>query len=125
MAALRFSVFLFFLISGCSQAASKIEVTIENNLSSCIKLDDTEVVYNAGIPMLEISYQQLKAISQCGCKSAISQYSSQLEMEGYNSSLLTAKLIFEADKFNIPLATSESIIGDYNVLLSFSCAMPD
>lgn len=125
MAELRYSVLLIFMISACSQATSNTKISIKNQLSSCIKIDSTEVVYKGDIPMLEISHQQLRSTSQCGCKSAISQYSTELEMDGYNSSLLTAKLTFKAENFIIPLATSKEIIGNYSVLVNFSCALPD
>ena len=125
MAELKYSLLLLFVISACSQATSSTKITINNKLSNCIKIDKTAVVYQGGMPMLEISHQKIKTTSECGCKSAISEYSSQLEMDGYNSPLLTAKLIFEANRFKVPLATSKKIIGDYSVLVSFSCAMPD
>lgn len=125
MAELKYSVLLLFVISACSQATPKTKVTISNQLSNCIKIGNIEVVYEGDIPMLEISPQQIKTTSECGCKSAISEYSSVLNMDGYNSQLLTAKFIFGANKFKIPLATSKEIIGDYSVLVSFSCAAPD
>ncbi len=125
MAELRYSLLLVFIISACSQATASTKITINNKLSDCIQVNSTEVDYQAGIPMLEISHQKLKPISECGCRSVISEYTSELEMDGYTSSLLTAKLIFEANKFKIPLATSKKIIGDYSVLVNFSCSMPD
>ena len=125
MAELRYSFLLLFMISACSQATSNTKVSINNQLSNCIKIDNPEVIYKGGIPMLGISHQQLKSTSQCGCKSATSQYSIQLEMDGYKSELLTAKLIFREKQLIIPLATSKEIIGDYSVLVNFSCALPD
>lgn len=125
MAELRYSSLLLFMISACSQATSNTKVSINNQLSNCIKIDNPEVIYKGGIPMLGISHQQLKSTSQCGCKSAISQYSTQLEMDGYKSELLTAKLTFSEKQLIIPLATSKEIIGDYSVLVNFSCALPD
>jgi hypothetical protein len=83
------------------------KITIDNRLSNCIKIDATEVVYNDAMPMLKISHHNIQLISECGCKSAISEYSSQLEMDGYNSLLLTAKLIFSVNKLKIPLATDK------------------
>ncbi|MCP4325542.1 MAG: DUF2195 family protein [Alteromonadales bacterium] len=125
MAELRYSLLSLFLISACSQATSTTKITINNNLSNCIKIENTKVVYKDGMPMLEVSHQKIKSTSECGCKSAISEYSSQLEMDGYNSPLLNAKLIFEARNFEVPLATTKKMIGDFNVLVSFSCALPD
>ncbi len=125
MAELRYSLLLLFVISACSQATSKTKVTINNQLSSCIKFDNPEVIYEGGIPMLEVSHQQLKSTAQCGCKSAISQYSTQLEMDGYKSQLLTAKFKPSTKLLILPLATSKEIIGDYSVLVNFSCALPD
>ncbi len=125
MAELRYSLIFLFVISACSQATSNTNVTINNNLSNCIEIDNTNVVYKDGMPMLEVSYQKIKSTAECGCKSALSEYSSQLKMDGYNSPLLTAKLIFDERKLEIPLATSKKMIGDFNVLVSFSCALPD
>ena len=125
MVELRYSLLLVFMVSACSQSTSDTKVSINNQLSNCIKIDNPEVMYKSGIPMLSASYQQLKPISQCGCKSAISQYSSRLEMNGYSSKLLTAKLTFRENQLIIPLATSKEIIGDYSVLVNFSCALPD
>ena len=125
MVELRYSLLLIFMVSACSQATSETKFSINNQLSNCIKIDNPEIIYKSGIPMLSASHQQLKPTAQCGCKSAISQYSSQLEMDGYNSELLTAKLTFRENQLIIPLASSKEIIGDYSVLVNFSCALPD
>jgi len=125
MAELRHSLLLLFAISACSQATSKTKVTIDNNLSSCIMINDTKVVYIDDLPLLELSQKKIKVISECGCKSKIAEYSSQLEMDGYNSKLLNAKVIFDRKQVKIPLATDKKIIGDFNVVVTFSCSMPD
>lgn len=125
MAELRYSLFLLFFITNYSQAMQNEKVVIKNNLSECIKMGKPEITYSDNIPMLSLSYQQLKPTSECGCKSAISQYSTQLEMDGYMSPLLTAKFQFRADKLLLPLATSSMIIGNYSLLVSFSCSLPD
>jgi hypothetical protein len=126
MAELKYSVLLLFVISACSQAAPDTKITIDNELSNCIKIEQTEVIYKGELPMLKASYQQLQSTSECGCKSKISAYSSQLEMDGYNSQLMTAKFIFAEDKLlNIPIATSKQMIGNFSVLVKFSCAIPD
>ncbi|WP_076417470.1 DUF2195 family protein [Colwellia sp. UCD-KL20] len=125
MAGLKYSLLLLVLISACSQATSNTKVSINNQLSNCIKIDRSEVIYRDGIPMLGLSYKQLKPTSECGCKSAISQYTSLLEMDGYNSQLLTAKVKFGTKASMIPLTTSKDIIGDYSVLVNLSCALPD
>ena len=94
MSKFKYSVLLFLVISTYAQAVSKTEVTINNTFSNCIQIDDTRVVYSGDIPLLEISHQQIKMTSECGCKSAISEYTSELVMDGYNSKLLTAKFFW-------------------------------
>lgn len=121
----RYSLLLIFMVSACSQAAINTKVSINNQLSNCIKIDSSEVIDISGIPILSVSHQILNSTSQCGCKTAISQYSSQLVMDGYNSLLLTAKFKLSNMPLMLPLATSKEIIGDYSVLVNFSCALPD
>lgn len=125
MSKFKYSVLLFLVISTYAQAVSKTEVTINNTLSNCIQIDDTRVVYSGDIPLLEISHQQIKMTSECGCKSAISEYTSELVMDGYNSKLLTAKFSFGDGASKIPLAASQKMIDDYGVLVSFNCSAPD
>lgn len=125
MVGLKYSVLLCIVISSFAQATSKIEVTINNMLSSCIQIDDAKIVYSGDVPLLEISHQQINTTSECGCKSAISEYTSELVMDGYNSQLLTAKFSFETSPFQIPLAASQNMMGDYGVLVSFNCSAPN
>ncbi|MBL4798111.1 MAG: DUF2195 family protein [Oleispira sp.] len=125
MSKIKYSVLLFLVISIYAQAVSKTEVTINNALSDCIQIDETKVIYSGDIPLLEISHQNIKKTSECGCKSAVSEYTSELVMDGYNSKLLTAKFSFEGSPFQIPLAASQKMIGNYGVLVSFNCSAPD
>jgi hypothetical protein len=126
MAEQRYSILLLFVISACSQAAPDTKITFDNELSNCIKIEQAEVIYKDGLPMLKASYQQLQSTSECGCNSKISAYSSLLEMDGYNSQLMTGKFVFSKDKLlNVPIATSKQMIGDFSVLVKFSCAIPD
>jgi len=125
MAELKYSVLMLIALSACTQATTNTKITINNALSNCIKIDETKVVYSGEIPLLEISHQNIKKTSECGCKSAISQYTSELVMDGYNSKLLTAKFSFGDGTSKIPLATSQKMIGNYGVLVSFNCSAPD
>tara|TARA_R110001583_G_C5498038_1_gene395453 strand:+ start:326 stop:703 length:378 start_codon:yes stop_codon:yes gene_type:complete len=125
MAVLKYSLLLLSLIPVYSQAITSKEIVIENKLSSCINIKASEIFYVDGMPILEVSNQIIKPSSECGCRSLISEYSSNLVMDGYESRLLTAKLIFEGEKSKFPLATSNKIIGDYSVLIKISCALPD
>lgn len=125
MTTLKYGILLCLVISTYAQAEFKSKVTINNNLSECIQIDNAGVIYSGDIPLLEVSHQQIKMTSECGCKSAISEYTSELVMDGYNSKLLTAKFSFEDSPFQIPLAASQKMIANYGVLVSFNCSAPD
>lgn len=125
MTTLKYGILLCLVTSTYAQAESKPKVTINNNLSECIQIDNAGVIYNGDIPLLKISHKQTQAISECGCKSVISEYTSQLVMDGYNSQLLTAKFSFGPSQFQIPIAANKKMIGDYGVLISFNCSAPD
>jgi hypothetical protein len=125
MAVLKYSLLLLSLIPVYSQAITSKEIVIENKLSNCINIKASEVFNVDGMPILEVSNQIIKPSSECGCRSLISEYSSNLVMDGYESRLLTAKLIFEGEKSKFPLATSNKMIGNYGVLIKVSCALSD
>lgn len=122
----KFNVFICLIVSGCAQATPHLNVDVDNQLSNCIKIEEMEIVTDNELPMLKVHYQKKSAISACGCKSAISTYSSTLQMDGYDSFLMSGQFIFDSEnKFKLPIATSQKIIGDYRVAVSFSCAKPD
>lgn len=121
----KYSLLLLSLIPVYSQAITSKDIVIENKLSNCIKIEAAEVFYVGGMPILKVSNQVIKPSSECGCRSLISQYSSNLVMDGFQSRLLTAKLIFEGENSKLPLATSNNMIGDYGILIKFSCALAD
>jgi len=124
MRKLKFGVFLYSSLSVCAEAVTHTKVTINNNLSKCIQIDNTEVVYSGDIPLLKISHEKIKTTYECGCKSSISEYTSQLMMDGYNSQLLTGKFFWGLADSQIPIAGHKNMIGDYGVLVSFNCSAP-
>ncbi|TMO44723.1 DUF2195 family protein [Pseudoalteromonas ruthenica] len=124
MEVLKYSLFLLFLISNYSQATPHKKTIIRNNLSECITFSNYEVTYLDNIPMIKLHYQIMSSISECGCKSELSQYSSQLNIDGNRINLLTAKLVFKSEDITLPLATSNKLIDSYNLLVKFSCAPP-
>lgn len=124
MVELKYSALLLLVISTYSEAKQNTQVSIDNQLSNCIKIEQTEIVYQDEVPMLNASYKQLQTTSECGCKSKILTYSSLLEMDGYNSDLMKAQFTFEDKKqLSIPVATSKKMIGDYDVLIKFTCSI--
>lgn len=125
MAVLKYSLLLLSLIPVYSQAITSKDILIENKLSNCITIEADEVFYVDGMPILKVSNQVIKPSSACGCRSLISEYSSNLIMDGYESHLLTAKLIFGGENSKFPLATSNKMIGDYGMLIKISCALAD
>ena len=128
MAGLRFSFIFLFLISACSQTTQSAEtkIKIENSLSNCLKIQDEKIVYENEFPVLNASFTALKSTAECGCKSKISSYSSELQIGDIRSKLMEAKYVFVNGKqLNIPVATSKKIIGDYELVVKFSCGLPD
>ncbi|WP_075186645.1 DUF2195 family protein [Teredinibacter haidensis] len=128
MAERRFSFILLLLISACSQATQRSEtkVTIENSLSSCLKIQDEKIVYKNDFPVLNASFTTLSSTSECGCKSKISAYTSELQIGNIRSKLMEAKYVFVNGKeLNIPVATSKQLVGDYGLVVKFSCGLPD
>ena len=125
MGKLKRGMFLWIALSASSDAALHTKVTIDNNLTNCIRIANTNIIYSGDIPFLDISHEQIKTLSACGCKSAITEYKSYLLMDGYDSQLLVAKFSFGSNYSQIPIASHKKMIGDYGVLVSFNCSIPD
>lgn len=104
-------------------ANSNKEIQIYNKLSNCVKMSSSELIYKENIPMLNLSYKQIKNISECGCQSKILEYSSYLKINNIDSEVLRAKFVLESNNLELPLATSKKIIANYNVLVNLYCAL--
>ena len=126
MAVLKSSIFFFVFISGCAYATNSTQVSINSSLNNCISINKYEAVMDGGIPMLRLVFETRKSISECGCKSALSLYSSYVKLDGYESSLISGKFMFPGNgALEFPIATSNKLIGKNNVRINISCALPD
>lgn len=124
MAGLKYS--FFCLITACSFSTYSTEINFDNNLSSCIEIEDAEVIYDNTFPTLKASINRLKPTSECGCKSLVSSYSSFIEASDYKSHLMSGKFVFsENNSLSLPVATDKGLINDNKLLITLSCALPD
>gem|GEM_PF-383324 len=113
------------LTGTAAQAAGPIKV--ENALAQCVALQPG-VRTTAGQQVLtEATLTVKKSIGECGCKSAIATYTSQVEMEGGYRSFLQrgALLVKESGVQPLTLASSAQLLGDRGLVLSLACAGPD
>ena len=101
MAALKYNLLFLFAVSSCSQVTSNSQITIDNKLSDCIGISQSALVFREGIPILKVWYQQKKITAECGCTSAITAYSSELEMDEYKSQLMNANFTFDKGEVRI------------------------
>lgn len=125
MAVQNHSLILLLLLSACSHVFNPA-VDINNNLSSCIKINSVNVIEEKNIPLAKIDYTAVKHLAECGCKSAINAYSSTLQMDGYDSPLISGKFVFpENSLLYLPVSTSKKMLGEYGLKLTFSCTDSD
>ncbi len=128
MVALKYNILILILIftSSCAFADKKIEIIMENSLNDCISVKQLEPVFEKEIPFVKVNYETIKAVSNCGCKSALLSYSTNVILDGYESSLLSGKLILPKNKtFELPIATSKKLIGNNKIKMRLSCSLPD
>lgn len=112
------------LCSTTVQAAGPIQ--IENALAQCVTLQpgarvaaDQQVVTQARVDVK-------KSIAECGCKSAIATYTSEVVLDGDHRSFLQrgAIVIKASGPQSLTLASSAQLLGERPVVLSLACASP-
>lgn len=107
-----------------AQAAGSIKV--ENALAQCVELQPGVRSTTAQAVLLQANVNVKKSIGECGCKSAIAQYTSKVEMDGYRSFLQSgAVALRESGPQTLTLTSSAQLLGDRGVVLSLGCAAPD
>ncbi|GAB3092049.1 DUF2195 family protein [Bordetella muralis] len=113
------------LTGTAAQAAGPIKV--ENALAQCVALQPGVRTTTGQQVVTEATLTVKKSIGECGCKSAIATYTSQVEMEGGYRSFLQrgALLVKESGVQPLTLASSAQLLGDRGVVLSLACAGPD
>ena len=102
-------------------------IKIENSLAQCVDLQPGVRTTTAQQEVTQATLNVKQSIAECGCKSAIATYTSQVEMEGgYRSFLQRGALLIKASGVQpLTLASSAQLLGDRDVVLSLGCAAPD
>ena len=127
---IRSKIFLCAFIPGCAIASTSIaepvDVSINNELSNCIEIVQSNVSQEKEIPILNIQFKKKQSISECGCKSMLSTYSAGIKFDGHESFSISGNFVFpKTNELKLPVATSQSMVGGNSVNIRFSCAASD
>ncbi|QUM85716.1 DUF2195 family protein [Moritella sp. 28] len=126
MAVLKRSLYISLILTGCAQASPQLNIDINNKLSSCFQLQQQTISITNEVPILEAKYQVKKNISECGCKSKILSYSTAIVTDDLETQIISGQFILNTeDSFNIPIASSQKIVGDYDLNITLACALPN
>lgn len=112
------------LCGPAAQASGLIEV--DNALAQCVELRPGVRTTTAQQVMLEVDLDVKKSIGECGCKSAISTYTSEVQMQaGHRSFLQHGVLAIQHSGVRtLTLASDEQLLGDRGIVLSLGCGGP-
>ena len=109
------------LCGPAAQAGGLIKV--DNALAHCVELRPGVRTTTAQQVMLQVDLNVKKSIGECGCKSAISAYTSEVQMEeGHRSFLQRGALTIQRSGVKtLTLASDEQLVRDRGIVLSLSC----
>lgn len=107
------------------QAAGPIDV--DNALAQCVALKPSAQTTVDQQLMAQVQLNVMKPIGECGCKSAIATYTSEVVLEGGHRSFLQqgAVLVKSSATQTWTLASSVQLVGDRELVLALACAGPD
>lgn len=125
MVGLKYSFLIFFLVS-LAAVASDEKIDIKNKLSQCSEIHNPKLVVEGSVPFLTFDLVLNGSIADCGCKSALGEFSVYAQRDGAESYLINGKVALgkEGKKF-IPVAADNNLISAARLMVSFSCARPD
>jgi len=135
MAAPKFEATLLLVLVGCAalngngQAGGSVPAVryrLENHLSPCVVVEKENASWHGDLAVLEVRYNLAKSTGECGCKSALSAYSSYAELPGGERYLIGGALTLSgSDAVTSPLTADKDLLGDSAVRVSLGCETPD
>ena len=103
------------------------KVLLTNDLDTCLKITQGETVEANGMLMLKTTWQSEKSIGECGCKSALMTYSTNILSDDKINRKILETVISSLDKkeydFILNADSTVKYNGSYEIVLS--CKNPD
>ena len=125
MAALKFSMLIVLFLPACAMAGSP-KIQVNNHLDRCIKITNVNLENRATLPVVEFHAEILSSSAECGCKSALSQFSVTKQLNETKREILSAKVVIDqSGNKTWPLAAEASLIDNAQLALVLSCALPE
>ncbi len=99
---------------------------LDNHLAACITINKPTMYSLDGILFAKIAYVQKDSVGACGCKSALSNYTSYGGKKERHAFLMSGNLVFgEAGTMNLPLTMNPLLVVEKGIRLAISCANPE
>lgn len=126
MAGRRFSLVFILLISACATANGSRHITVQSDLAECATIENKKILKKGAFPVLSYDLKVHKSIAECGCKSALGVYSVYYLGDGFKSHIMSGKVGFlDSSPKEVPLSAEERLISNRDLIVEFSCALPD
>jgi hypothetical protein len=120
MAAQKFNLIVVFLVSSCAVAGNVDNINLNNQLSACTSLANTEISKEGEIPIFSFDLEVHKPIAECGCKSALGSYAVYTSSEEYKSYIIGGKIGFVASSRKyVPLSAEKNLIQKRELIVEF------
>lgn len=120
------SLYCSLILAGCAHASPQLNIDINNKLDNCFQIQQQAVLITNEVPILKAKYQVKKDVSECGCKSKVLSYSTAIIMDDLETQIIAGQFILNTDdSFEIPIASSQKIIGAYDLNITLACALPN
>jgi hypothetical protein len=120
----RLAIFVFAL--GCASTRLAINYRLENNLEACVKIDRQTSSWSGALPVLELRYHMAKSTAECGCKSALSTYSSFAQSSAGERYMSGGTMTLAgSDEVTLPLSVDRDLLGEAPVRVSLGCERPE
>ena len=126
MVARRSDLAILGVLLSCASAQAPVRYRLENQLAGCLEVEGEAASWRDDLAVLEVRYHLAKSTAECGCKSALSAYSSYAEVpdgERYLSG--GAMTLSGQDSVSLPLTVDRDLLGDSTVRVSIGCEQPD
>jgi hypothetical protein len=121
---LEFAIFMFAF--GCAAMQPRIEYRLENSLDACVKIDQEASSWNGQLAVLELRYHMAKSTAECGCKSALSAYSSFAELSTGEQYMIGGTITLAgSDEVTLPLSIDRDLLGQSSLRVSLACERPE
>jgi len=101
-------------------------VKFENALKACVDIKSGSPSTANGQLVLPTTMDVKQIIAECGCKSAVASYTSQVQRNGYLSLLQSGTFsLWQSGTHTLTLASDSELVGDSGIVLTLGCAPPD